>query len=380
MQARHVLLGAAACAALTFALSPAAAPAAAGNRAGAAPAYEIVDLGDFGGELANAHSLNDAGEVVGTAEDPNLSPLPFLWRDGTLTDIGTLLPGRKHGHGIARAISANGYVAGYSMAPYPDGPGSVSHAFFWSEQGGMIDLTPNTGIMSGAWGVNSAGQVVGEIAGQAGGAFLWTQAGGITMLSLPGAPAGYGGTAEDVSETGLVCGHQWNANFDYVGWIYDSASGQIRELGNIGRARSETRSINRAGEVVGVSTRENYQRRPVLWETDGNIVDLGLLPVPDFTQGTAEAINDQRWVVGEDDYDGNGVPTKGWLWVEGSKYELRELIADAAQRAHWDELTAPLDINNRGEIVGIGIRDGIQGRAFLMRLLPADAIFADGFD
>ncbi|MBO9663032.1 hypothetical protein [Dokdonella sp.] len=346
------------------------------------PAYEIVDLGDFGGELANAHSINDAGQVVGTAEDPELDTLPFLWRDGTLTDLGTLRPDREHGHGIAYSISANGQVAGYSMAPSPNGIGTLAHAFFWSEQDGMVDVDPRPGtiISSYAWGVNSAGQVVGQILGQDGGPFLWTREGGVTMLRLPDAPVGYGGMAEDISETGLVCGEQYNANFDYVGWVYDSATGEMRELGHIGKPMSEARSINNAGQVVGSSTRENNQQRPVLWLDDGVIVDLGFLSVPNFSQGVAEGVNDQLWVVGEDSYDGNGVPTKGWLWIDGSKHELRTLVADAAERDRWDELTAPLDINNRGEIVGIGIREGVPGRAFLMRPLPADAIFADGFD
>lgn len=383
MYARQVWVGAASIAACAFATALGAAPAAI-RPSGAAepPAYEIVDLGDFGGELANAHSINDAGHVVGTAEDPNLVPLPFLWRDGALIDLGTLRTDREHGHGIAASISANGLVAGYSMALSPGGVGTIARAFFWSEQGGMVDLNlrPDTIISSYAWGVNSSGQVVGQILGPDGGSFLWTQEGGARMLSLPGAPAGYISIAEDISETGLVCGEQINADYDYVGWVYDSATDTIRELGNLGQANSEARAVNNTGQVAGFSTKENNQRRPVLWMDDDVIVDLGFLPVPNFTQGTAEGVNDQLWVVGEDSYDGNGVPTKGWLWIEGHKYELRTLIADEQQRGEWDELSTPLDINNRGEIVGIGIHNGVPGRAFLMRPLSGDTIFADGFD
>jgi probable HAF family extracellular repeat protein len=382
MQTKHAFLGAAVTAGLLLAASGAAQTTDrhAGGSGVAQPQYRIIDLGEFGGELANAHAINDAGHVVGTAEAPNLEALPFLWRDGALTDLGTLLPGRTSGHGIARGISSNGFVVGYSMAPYPPIPASsISHAFFWSEQSGMIDLTPDSAVMSIAWDVNSAGQVVGDIAGQSGGAFIWSAQTGIRLIGLPDAPPGYGGYAEGISDTGLVCGHQWDADFNYTGWIYNSATGEIRALGHLGMPRSETRGINNAGDVVGYSRRENFQQRPVLWTQDGEVVDLGFLPVADFTQGTANAINDDRWIVGADTYDGNGVVPKGWLWIAGTKFELRELIADEAERAEWEELPTPTGVNNRGEIVGIGIHNGAQGRAFLMRPL-VDTIFSDGFD
>lgn len=343
------------------------------------PRYEVIDLGDFGGELANAHSINNAGHVVGTAEAENLEALPFLWRNGNLIDIGTLVPDASSGHGIARAISDNGYVAGYSMAPYPDGPGTVAHAFFWSEATGMIDIAPGS-IMTGAWGINSAGKVVGDMGGPGGGAFVWSQTDGMTMISLPGAPAGFSNMAEDINENGFVCGHQWNVDFDYVGWVYDSDAETIEELETLG-GTSETRAINDAGDVVGASARPNNQRRPVMWTADRQLVDLGFLPVPDFTQGIANAINNQRWIVGSDSYDGNGVPNKGWLWIEGKKVELLDLIDDPAQQAEWDDLSHPMDINERGEIVGIGVRNGVPGRAFLMRPIGGDdTIFASGFE
>jgi probable HAF family extracellular repeat protein len=343
------------------------------------PRYEIIDLGDFGGDLANGHGINDAGHTVGTAANSQQINLPFVWRDGALVDLGTLMPDASSGQGIARAISENGLIAGSSVAPFPAGPGGVDHAFFWSKAEGMIDLTPNSVAGSIARGVNDAGQVVGEISGPSGGAFVWSAAGGITMISLPGAPAGFTNMAEDINESGQVCGQQFNADFAFVGWVYDSTSGDIAELPSLGGI-SETRAINDAGDIVGASSMKNNQHRPVLWTTNGDIVDLGFLPVANFTQGIATGINNNRWIVGSDFFDGSGVQNKGWLWIADVKTELLTLIEDPAQQAEWSDLLHPMDINSHGEIVGIGIRNGVPGRAFLMRPLAGDAIFVDGFD
>jgi probable HAF family extracellular repeat protein len=357
----------------------ASAVATAGTAPAGWPRFEIIDLGDFGGPLANGHGINDAGHAVGTADSAQAVNRPFLWRNGELTDLGTLMPGASVGQGVARAISQTGLVAGSSMAPLPGGAGAVDHAFVWSQAQGMVDLTPNSTAGSSAWGVNDAGQVVGQIDGPAGGAFLWSEAGGLSMIGLPGAPAGFSNRAEDINASGQVCGHQFIATFAYVGWVFDSATGNIVELPTLG-LQSETRAINDAGDVVGASSMPNNQRRPVLWTADGSIVDLGFLPVPDFTQGIANGINTSRWIVGADAYDGSGVQDKGWLWIAGVKVELLTLIEDPAQQAQWSGLLYPLDINDHGAIVGIGIRNGIPGRAFVMRPIGSDAIFGDGFD
>jgi probable HAF family extracellular repeat protein len=342
------------------------------------PHYEIVDLGDFGGELANAYAINDSGTVVGVAMNAGWLELPFIWRNGVMSYLGSLRPGIVD-FGAARAISANGNVAGYGMAPDPVNPQfSVGHAFFWSEEGGMIDLTPNTSNMSVAWGVNSAGQVVGQYIG----AFLWTAKDGMTNIALPDGDGG--GQAEKISENGLITGWEWTVSNELAGWVYDTANGTMRKLPALGTlARSQTRDINTSGNVVGFSRSTDGYGRPVMWKADNTIVDLGFMPIPDYSQGVANAINDVNWIVGRDDYDGwSETPNRGWLWIDGSKYELKSLIVDPIIRDQWDELAHPLGINNRGEIVGIGIHNGVMGRAFLMRpLVPdTDTIFRNGFE
>jgi len=336
------------------------------------PRYEVIDLGDFGGPMANAHDINDAGHVAGTAEAADTTAQAFLWSDGVLRNLGSLMPGNVPDYGVARGMSQNDYLVGESMTPDPAHPQwSVSHAFFWSAQTGMIDLTPGTGLGSEAWDVNSSGQVVGNYMG----AYIWSQAAGMKNIGL-GAP---GGAAEGINDNGQVCGYgQRDAGSETVGWVYDSRTDTIHELPSLG-GYTATRRINAAGDVVGSSTDEQRGSHSILWTHDGQMIDLGVVPAPDYSPGYANALNEARWVVGADDYRGNGVLSMGWLWIEGTKYELRELIADPAQHEAWTDLSTPLGINARNEIVGIGVRDG-AGRAFLMRPLPPDKIFANGFE
>ncbi|WP_440225480.1 hypothetical protein ACQQ2N_09545 [Dokdonella sp. MW10] len=339
------------------------------------PRYEIVDIGTLGGELANAHAINDSGTVVGVAMNEDWVEQPFIWRNGIMASIGSLMPSGTD-HGIARGLSNAGHVAGYAMAPASDFPGaSVAHAFFWTEATGMIDITPTMTGSSMAWDVNSAGQVVGEAAG----AFLWTQADGITIIRRPNGT--HAGAAEAISENGLVTGHGGSVN---GGWVYDSSDASFRELMPLGTpATVQTRDINSAGTVVGWSRGTGIGARSVMWRGDGTIVDLGDFD-PDYSTGVANAINEAGWIVGRDDFNGwSENPNRGWVWIDGQKYELKSLIEDTVAAARWTALAHPLDINNRGEIVGIGIYDDIPGRAFLMRPIVEggnDAIFANGFD
>jgi probable HAF family extracellular repeat protein len=339
------------------------APAGCAGRS--APRFQIIDLGDFGGELAAAWSINDRGDVVGTAEDPDLEPTPFLWRAGKLNRLGEFGPIEAAGEALG--INDHGLVVGRAFAPVPGGFGS--HPFLWSAEAGMVDLTPGAATVGSARAVSSAGQVVGGIDGPSGGAILWTAQDDIVRVGLPGAPAGFTNEATDINEAGLVCGTAVNAELHLVAWVYESNTGRIRELDELGAGFSEAHGINDRGDVVGVSTRPNLQFRPVLWTHDGRMVDLGFLPVPGFSQGIARAINDDRIIVGEDHFDADGVLPRGWLWIGGRKLDLKGLIANKRQRARWDSLH-PRDINERCEIVGQGVRDRIPGRAFLMRPLP----------
>ena len=91
----------------------------------------LRDLGTLGGPTATANAINASGVVVGTADTPDGATEAFLWRDGDLRSLGTL-GGRSS---AASAINASGLVAGNS-----DTENGVPHAFAWTEEMGMVDL------------------------------------------------------------------------------------------------------------------------------------------------------------------------------------------------------------------------------------------------
>jgi probable HAF family extracellular repeat protein len=89
------------------------------------------DLGTLGGRTATANALNASGWVVGTADTAEGGTEAFLWRDGAMRSLGTL-GGRSS---AASAINAAGLVGGNS-----DTSNGVPHAFVWSEDMGLVDL------------------------------------------------------------------------------------------------------------------------------------------------------------------------------------------------------------------------------------------------
>lgn len=52
----------------------------------------MTDLGTLGGNWNTAYDMNNLGHVVGEAETATGTTMPFIWRDGTMTDLNTLLP------------------------------------------------------------------------------------------------------------------------------------------------------------------------------------------------------------------------------------------------------------------------------------------------
>ena len=127
----------------------------------AATMYIVTEIGTLGGAASFAEHLNDAGQVVGTADTAAGQPHAFLWVNGVITDLGTLPGGAASS---AAGINARGQVVGVSTtAPGQQLRTAGSRAVLW--QGGrMIDLGTLGGDFSEATAVNDAGQVAGVAA------------------------------------------------------------------------------------------------------------------------------------------------------------------------------------------------------------------------
>jgi len=98
------------------------------------PRYKLVDIGTLGGPIsevptvfyeingtAGARAISNQGTVVGTSDTSTADPLCYLddcfypnafqWKDGVLTNLGTLSGGPGV---VATWISGNGLIAGNS--------------------------------------------------------------------------------------------------------------------------------------------------------------------------------------------------------------------------------------------------------------------------
>ena len=167
------------------------------------PAGGMQDLGALGGGLTSsvAYDINNAGQVVGRSysadqiifppTDPELLSRAFLWSPGHgMQDLGAL----SGGHAIAYAINDAGQVVGKSWLATSSPPpyGQNLRAVLWEPGQDIRDLG---GLWVGpynsaAYGINEAGQVVGEsdlgpafLDGFPVQAFLWTAADGMEALS-----------------------------------------------------------------------------------------------------------------------------------------------------------------------------------------------------
>lgn len=147
---------------------------------------DLTLLGSLGGVTSFgfngvATAINGAGQTVGYSYVDSINRHAFLYRDGVMSDIGSL--GGPSGQSIAFGINNTRTIVGFSA----DEPDFVAHAFVY-RNGVATRIGPPT--ESYALHVNNKGQVVGQFLTadeSADHAFLYSD-GVFTDLGLPNSP------------------------------------------------------------------------------------------------------------------------------------------------------------------------------------------------
>lgn len=258
-------------------------------------------LPTLGGPGGRAASVNDAGDIVGTSNDPLDFDIATLWRNGQAIDLGALPWPQRRSHAVS--INNRGDIAGGSMA---EGVPTVSllHLVRWPGGGPIENLWPIANyLIAGTYplplGINDAGMIAGTRGGTTPPnvfpqrAFTWAGA----FEDLPSLTGQIGGTlASSINRTGDVAGSSETASYHTHAVVWKN--GTPIDLGALPNFNdfSTALAIADNGDVAGYSLDENTQPMAVLWRR-GKLIKLG--NPPGTFNSRAHGINDLGQIVGQ---------------------------------------------------------------------------------
>jgi probable HAF family extracellular repeat protein len=343
--------------------------------------YLVRDLGTLGGSGgagASAEAISNKGWVVGVSDLAGDTTVhSFLWRDGEMTDLGTLGGLNSDERGVPIS-DTRGLIAGSAQTSAVDPLGenwgatafscnnngpcdgyqNIVRGFVW--QNGVTTALPTLGGNNAlAFGINDHGQVVGEAENSVHNpecvppqvldfeAVIWApegESGEINIHHLPPLAGDTDGLAGEINDRGQVIGVSGPCSQSVthaVLWDHDT----VTDMGNLGgNCCNSPVDINSHGHVVGYSsTAGNTTVHAFLWQEGGAMTDLGVLPGDTGSLGFG--INDREQVVGFS-FDQN-LSARAFIWQDGVMTDLNTLVKPRSTPLY---LVFGNDINSRGEI------------------------------
>lgn len=342
--------------------------------------YEIFKLPPLGGLSNRGSSLNDLGWVAGHSDSVSGARRAVVWRNGALTDLGTL--GGRNAAVQWDGQNDLGMIVGISQTAIPDTlgetwscsafipfTGTTCLGFVW-ENGVMTPLPTLGGDNGFATGVNNAGQVVGWAETRVHDptckstqvlqfrAVMWEPKLGRHQELRP-LRGDSTSAATAINENGQVVGISGECDVAVGRFSARHAvlweNGTVTELPNLGGQSWHTpNAINERGDVVGFSNPPGdvggaFIAHAFLWTGGKRAEDLGTLEGDATSQ--ARGINEWRQVVGVSSGPGG---SRAFLWQHGRMHDLNSLVEPGFQ----DRLISAQDISDDGRITGALIERG----------------------
>jgi probable HAF family extracellular repeat protein len=321
--------------------------------------YAVRDLGTLGGTAGVAEGISDRGWVVGSANLPgDQNGHAFLWRDGVMTDLGTL--GGQNSQEQWPVKDNRGLIVGSAETSTRD-PFNEDFCGFDSNAG-----FPPTGLicLGFLWQDGSPPQVL-DIQ-----AVVWGPHPGEihTLAPLPADTSAWAIGTNDHEQIIGVSGKCVSPNFNAPGATTPEHAviwhhGTVTNIGTLGGTFVFPWAINSKGQVVGQSSPTgDTSIDAFLWQ-DGVMTDLGVVP-GDFGS-LAFSMNDGGQVVGGSCTQ--SFNCRAFLWQDGVMIDLNTLVIGSTSL----HLVFGNDINSRGEIAAY-VFDQSNGEFHAALAIPCD--------
>jgi hypothetical protein len=266
--------------------------------------------------------------------------------------------------GVAALLAAQAGLAAPALAQYDPTRGYSATVLNFDPTPG----TPTQAAMTWGAGVNNRGEVVGQYGLDFPEGFLWSAAGGMTLLEdLFQWHEPVRGTR--IGDDGRIVGNFGEMDlrpspgfpevivFAFAG---DTSGGFEPLSPHLMQTSSAATDFDSAGRVVGMLNADSFGGpRAVIWD-GAEVINLGTLGA---NNSTATGINESGVVIGQSQFIEFG-PVRGFRWTETTGMEALPLPPDMT-------VSDANDINDDGFIVG---RVSNLGVAFASRWAPDGSV------